>query len=156
MSSVTAGETGPHRLNVSLVAADRRVWTGTAAMVVARTTEGDVGVLPGHQPILSILLPSVVTVRDASSGDGGSTDIAAVISGGFLSVDHGNVSILAESVLLPEEIDTAAAEALLNSAREVESSAASDKADLEQADADIRFAEAQLRVASGGAAVSGH
>jgi F-type H+-transporting ATPase subunit epsilon len=146
---------GTSRLNVSLVAADRKVWTGTAAMVVARTTEGDVGILPGHQPILSILLPSIVTVRGASDGEG-TRDIAAVVSGGFLSVDHSDVSILAESVLLPEEIDTAAAESLLRSAHEVENSAASDKADLDQADADIRFAEAQLRVASGGAAVSGH
>ncbi len=158
MTSVT-GEAGTHRLNVSLVAADRKVWTGTAAMVVARTTEGDVGILPGHQPILSILLPSVVVIRGAEGGDR-----EAVISGGFLSVAGREVSVLAESVLLPAEIDTAEAQALLDSARAVEHDTSADtalspagrRAALEQADADIRFAEAQLRVAGGTAAVSGH
>jgi F-type H+-transporting ATPase subunit epsilon len=153
---MTVTEAGSHRLAVSLVAADRRVWTGTAAMVVARTTEGDVGVLPGHQPILSILLPSVLMVRGAEGDGSAGDDLAVVISGGFVSVAGNKVSILAESVLLPSEIDTAAAEALLREARAAEGSAGSDKAVLEQAEADIRFAEAQLRVASGGAGVSGH
>jgi F-type H+-transporting ATPase subunit epsilon len=145
---VTTG--GKSVLAVSLVAADRKVWTGTAAMVIARTTEGDTGVMPGHQPILSILLPSVVTVRAAAGS--GAEDFAAVVSGGFLSVDHNKVSILAESVLLPAEIDTDAAQALLASAREAERAAESahDKDALEQAEADIRFAESQLRVARGG------
>jgi F-type H+-transporting ATPase subunit epsilon len=134
--------TGGSRLNVSLVAADRKVWTGTAAMVVARTTEGDVGVLPGHQPILSILLPSVVVIRGAEGGD-----IEAVVSGGFLSVAGREVAVLAESVLLPAEIDAEAARRLLSEARGVEHDANAGKADKEQADADIRFAEAQLRVA---------
>jgi F-type H+-transporting ATPase subunit epsilon len=161
--SIEAG-TGSHRLNVSLVAADRKVWTGTAAMVVARSTEGDVGVLPGHQPILSILLPSVVIIRGAEGGGAGGTagaagaasgDIEAVVSGGFLSVAGSEVAVLAESVLLPSEISVESAQALLAEAREVEHDSAADKAALDQADADIRFAEAQLRVA-GGAVASGH
>jgi len=131
------------RLNVSLVAADRKVWQGTAEMVVARTTEGDTGVLPGHQPILSILAPSVVTVRGT---DEGTKEV--VVSGGFLSVARDDVSILAESVLLPAEIDVAAAKELAASARERETAAGDhDKEAREQAQADLRFAEAQLRVA---------
>jgi F-type H+-transporting ATPase subunit epsilon len=147
MSSVTAeGGAGPNRLNVSLVAADRKVWTGTAAMVVARTTEGDVGVLPGHQPILSILQPSVVIIRGAEEGD-----IEAVVSGGFLSVAGRDVAVLAESVLLPAEVNAEAARELLTAARTVEHDPAASQADKDQADADIRFAEAQLRAAGAGA-----
>jgi F-type H+-transporting ATPase subunit epsilon len=130
------------RLNVSLVAADRKVWQGTAEMVVARTTEGDTGVLPGHQPILSILAPSVVTVRGTEEGT-----LEAVVSGGFLSVARDDVSILAESVLLPSEINVAAAKELASSARAAEDAAAGDTEAREQAQADLRFAEAQLRVA---------
>ena len=133
---------GGRRLNVSLVAADRKVWQGTADMVVARTTEGDTGVLPGHQPILSILAPSVVTVRGTDEGT-----LQAVVSGGFLSVARDDVSILAESVLLPDEIDVAAAKDLAAAARAAEDSAGDDKAAREQAEADMRFAEAQLRAA---------
>jgi F-type H+-transporting ATPase subunit epsilon len=147
---------GPRRLNVSLVAADRKVWQGTADMVVARTTEGDTGVLPGHQPILSILAPSVVSVRGT---DEGTLDV--VVSGGFLSVARDDVSILAESVLLPSEIDVAAAKDLAATAREAEVAAGDhDKPAREQAQADLRFAEAQLRAAGdpsvGATATAGH
>ena len=134
---------GARRLNVSLVAADRKVWQGTADMVVARTTEGDTGVLPGHQPILSILAPSVVSVRGTDEGT-----LEAVVSGGFLSVARDDVSVLAESVLLPGEIDIAAARELAADAREREQAAGDhDKPARELAQADLRFAEAQLRVA---------
>ena len=133
---------GGRRLNVSLVAADRKVWQGTAEMVIARTTEGDTGVLPGHQPILSILAPSVVTVRGTEEGS-----LEAVVSGGFLSVARDDVSILAESVLLPSEIDVAAARDLAATARAAEDAAGADAEAREQAQADLRFAEAQLRVA---------
>jgi F-type H+-transporting ATPase subunit epsilon len=143
---------GARRLNVSLVAADRKVWQGTAEMVVARTTEGDTGVLPGHQPILSILHPSVVTVRGTEEGV-----LEAVVSGGFLSVARDDVSILAESVLLPSEIDVAAARQLAASARDAEHAAgAEDKAAREQAEADLRFAEAQLRVSGDASVGAGH
>lgn len=144
---------GTRRLNVSLVAADRKVWQGTAEMVVARTTEGDTGVLPGHQPILSILAPSVVSVRGTEEGL-----LEAVVSGGFLSVARDDVSILAESVLLPGEINVAAARELAASARAAEDAAGDAGSDeeraaaREQAQADLRFAEAQLR-ASGDASV---
>jgi F0F1-type ATP synthase epsilon subunit len=97
----------------------------------------------------------VVIIRGAEGGTEASGDIEAVVSGGFLSVAGREVSVLAESVLLPSEISTAGAQELLNSARAVEHDSASDKAALDQADADIRFAEAQLRVA-GGPVASGH
>lgn len=141
---------GARRLNVSLVAADRKVWAGTAEMIVARTTEGDTGVLPGHQPILSILQPSVVSIRGTEEGN-----LEAVVSGGFLSVARDDVSVLAESVLLPAEIDVAAARQLAADARAAEHAAGDDTAAREQADADLRFAEAQLR-AAGQTAAAGH
>ena len=44
-------------LQVELVAADRRVWTGEASMVSARSIDGDLGILPGHTPTLVVLAP---------------------------------------------------------------------------------------------------
>ncbi|MEY9935110.1 F-type H+-transporting ATPase subunit epsilon [Catenulispora sp. GP43] len=142
---------GARRLNVSLVAADRKVWQGTAEMVIARTTEGDTGVLPGHQPILSILAPSVVTVRGT---DEGTKEV--VVSGGFLSVARDDVSVLAESVLLPSEINVAAAKELAAAARAAEDAAGDDSAARDQAQADLRFAEAQLRVSGDASVGAGH
>ncbi len=87
-------------LNVQLVAADRAIWSGTARMVIARTVDGDLGVLPGHALLLAELADGVVTIRTT---DGES--VVAAVHGGFISVDVDGVSLLAESAELAEEID---------------------------------------------------
>ena len=87
-------------LNVQLVAADRAIWSGTARMVIARTVDGDLGVLPGHALLLAELADGVVTIRTT---DGES--VVAAVHGGFISVDADGVSLLAESAELAEEID---------------------------------------------------
>ncbi|NHA68667.1 F0F1 ATP synthase subunit epsilon [Phycicoccus flavus] len=78
-------------LQVELVAADRKVWEGEASQVSARSTEGDLGVLPGHQPTLVVLAEGEVRINSG----GWKT---ASVDGGFMSVDHDRVTIVAESV----------------------------------------------------------
>jgi len=85
-------------LQVEMVAADRTVWSGEASMVIARTTEGDVGVLRGHAPLLSLLTDAAVEI---TTPDG---VVHAAVDGGFLSVAGDRVSILSEHALLAEEI----------------------------------------------------
>jgi len=85
-------------LQVEMVAADRTVWSGEASMVIARTTEGDVGVLRGHAPLLSLLTDAAVEI---TTPDG---VVHAAVDGGFLSVAGDRVSILSERALLAEEI----------------------------------------------------
>ena len=88
-------------LQVELVAVERMIWSGEARMVIARTTEGEIGVLPGHAPLLGELAPGgVVTIR-TDSGD----DLVVAAHGGFLSVTGHGVSILAETAELSTEID---------------------------------------------------
>ena len=78
---------------VEVVSVESMVWAGEADMVVARTTEGELAVLAGHIPLLGQLLePSRVRVKKP---DG--EEIAYDIAGGFLSVTHDTVTILAES-----------------------------------------------------------
>ena len=79
-------------LQVEIVSADRKVWEGDASQVSARSTDGDLGILPGHTPILCVLAEGEVRV----STDGGWRTV--VVDGGFLSVDHDRVTIVAESV----------------------------------------------------------
>ena len=79
-------------LQVELVAADRRVWTGEASMVRARSVDGELGILPGHTPLLGVLVSGDVVIH----GDGG--DQTATIDSGFLSVEHDRVTIVAETV----------------------------------------------------------
>ena len=91
-------------LHVELVAADRTVWSGAATAVIARTLEGDLGILAGHQPLLGVLANGPVQIR-ATDGD----SVVAAVHGGFLSVADNRVSILAEIAELAEEIDEAQA-----------------------------------------------
>jgi len=93
-------------LNVQLVAAERAVWSGTARLVVARTVDGDIGVMPGHQPLLGELADGVVVIRTTEG-----TDQVAAVHGGFISVENNQVSLLAEDAELATEIDVAAAKA---------------------------------------------
>lgn len=88
-------------MNVQLVAVERSVWSGKATFVFARTTEGEVGVLPGHVPMLAELAQAEM-VRIDSVDEG---EMHAAVYGGFLSVTADGVSILAESVELRNEID---------------------------------------------------
>jgi F-type H+-transporting ATPase subunit epsilon len=87
-------------LAVQLVAAERAVWSGTASIVIARTLDGDLGVLPGHAPLLAELADGVVTIRTVD-GD----PVVAAVHGGFISVENNTVSLLAEGAELADEID---------------------------------------------------
>lgn len=104
-----AADTGTG-LQVEMVAADRTVWSGEASMVIARTTEGDVGVLRGHAPLLSLLVDAAVEI---TTPDG---VVHAAVDGGFLSVAADRVSILSEHALLAEEIKIDEARAELDAA----------------------------------------
>lgn len=86
-------------LHVELVSVEREVWSGEASQVIARTTEGEIGILPGHAPLLGQLAEGY-DVRIVQSGGG---EIAVPVSGGFLSVTDKGVTILAESATLPGE-----------------------------------------------------
>lgn len=87
-------------MQVELVAADRLVWSGEAKMVIARTTEGDVGILPNHAPMLSTMVDGIVDVTTVQ----GETWIAAV-DAGFLSVANNRISILSEHAQMSHDID---------------------------------------------------
>ena len=77
-------------LKVSVVSADREIWSGEAKQLVARTVEGEIGILAGHEPVLAILAEGDVRITLA---DG--SVIKARAADGFLSVDHDSVSVVA-------------------------------------------------------------
>ena len=124
-------------MQVELVAADRLVWSGEATMVLARTTEGDVGILPNHAPMLSLMVHGIVDVTTAD----GETWVAAV-DAGFLSVAGNRISILSEKAQISHEIDLEKARQDLKRAE-----SAGENAD-EAADAAAKaWAEARIRAA---------
>lgn len=114
-------------LHVELVVPDREVWSGSARMVVAKTLDGDIGVLASHPPVIGLLAEgSMVRILDAESSGpgesggngsgGGSGEVVAAVSGGFLSVADDRISILARQAELGTEVDTSAARAVLEEA----------------------------------------
>jgi len=123
-------------LQVELVAVERTIWSGEARMVIARTTEGELGILPGHAPLLGQLAEGgVVSIRGAE----GQEDLVVAAHGGFLSVTERGVSILAETAEISTEID-------VQRAREALSRAEGERDDPE-AVAATRRAQSRLRAA---------
>ena len=104
-------------MRVALVSPEREVWSGEAEFVVARTLEGEIGILPGHSPVLGVLLDgSIVKITPT----GGADPILAMVGSGFFSVANDEVSVLAEQAELGTEIDVTAAREELREAGEGE------------------------------------
>ncbi|WP_026360872.1 F0F1 ATP synthase subunit epsilon [Amycolatopsis nigrescens] len=108
-------------ISVELVAVERRLWSGKATFVVAQTTEGELGIMPGHEPTLGQLVEGGVVKVTTTDGD----TFTAAVHGGFLSVTNTGVSILAETAELADEIDVAAAKSALSGDDETERARAS-------------------------------
>jgi len=99
-------------MQVELVSVERAIWSGEATAVYARTTEGEIGILPGHSPLLGALAPGwLVRIQQA---DGVEQRVA--VHGGFLSVRGDGVSVLAELAESADEIDVARAREALQQA----------------------------------------
>jgi F-type H+-transporting ATPase subunit epsilon len=130
-------------LNVDLVSAERRVWSGEANFVVARTLDGELGILPGHISLLGVLAEGfTVRITGGDAGDG----IEAAAHGGFLSVSDDNVTILTEIAELSGEIDIDRARAALERATNASLDDGEDAADTAVAAA----SRARARLAAAG------
>jgi F-type H+-transporting ATPase subunit epsilon len=123
-------------MTVELVAVERRIWSGKATFVLARTTVGEIGVLPGHEHTLAQLDEAGIVRVD--SADGGSTTLA--VHGGFLSITPTSVTVLAEYAEVSHEIDVSRARTAL------------ERADTSDSEGAAAAARAQARLKAAGAA----
>ena len=98
-------------MTVELVAVEQRLWSGSATLVSAQTTEGEIGIMPGHEPVLGQLIEGGTVSITSVDGE----RIVAAVHGGFLSVTATTVTILAESADMAQDIDVEAAKAVCNS-----------------------------------------
>ena len=119
-------------LNVAMVSTRRNVWEGEATLVVMRTLDGEVGIMPGHSPLLGMLADGPLLIRPVEG-----EDVRAYIHEGFVTVDSNRVIVLAEWLELASEIDVRQAEQELEAAR------------AKGTEAEVRKQEGRLQVAVG-------
>jgi F-type H+-transporting ATPase subunit epsilon len=99
-------------MHVELVSIEAPIWSGEATGVFGRTVEGELGILPGHTPLLGALEPGYPVRIKQESGE----ELRVAVHGGFLSVHKdGDVAVLAEQAELADDIDVARAREAYNS-----------------------------------------
>jgi len=128
-------------LTLEIVTAERVVFTdNNVDMVVAPSADGEVGILPHHAPLLTML--QIGELRVKKGGD----EQSIIIAGGFMEVLNDKVTILADVAERSEEIDTATAEQARDRAREALSNRDAAAGDLAAAQAAMRLASLRLRI----------
>ena len=123
-------------MHCDIVSAEREIFSGRVTMVIATGTLGELGIMPGHAPLLSGIVPGPVRLKM----DGGEEEVFFA-SGGFLEVQPGVVTVLADTALRADDLD------------EAEAAAAKDQAERELSDqaADFDFSVAAAQLAEAGA-----
>jgi F-type H+-transporting ATPase subunit epsilon len=130
-------------LHVELLMPDRTLWSGEAGMVIAKTMDGDIGILSGHSPVFGILSPgSLVRIREIPGQESAGDEVRAAVRDGFLSVTDNRVSILASSGQLASDVDIATVRVELDTA-----TAEAGSASAVEESAEVRYARARLRAA---------
>ena len=129
-------------IHVDVVTAERAVLSSEADSVTAMTVEGQISVLPGHVPLVTLLQPGELVVRV-----GGEETLLAV-AGGFLEVSREGIVVLADACERAEEIDIERA-ALAKRRAQALIEAGASETDAAAAEAALRRAVARLRVAEG-------
>ncbi len=100
-------------LHFELVSPSRLLFSGEVASVTLPGTEGDMGILPGHAPVLSTLRPGVITVtRDAGE------ELRIFVRGGFAEVNPSGLTVLAETAIPLSELDATAIAGQVRNAEE--------------------------------------
>lgn len=128
-------------IRLDIVTAERMVYSDDVDLVVAPGSEGQLGILPHHTPLMTTLLPGEVRIKK------GSEELLLAITGGFLEVRPDRVVILADAAERAEEIDVERAEAARKRARERLSQQRELGVDGTRAEAALRRSLARLRIA---------
>ena len=127
-------------MQIHIVSAEKEIFSGEAEMFFAPSADGDIGVHPGHTPLLSILRPGEVRIKLASG-----EDEAFYISGGMLEVQPDMVTVLSDTAVRAHDLDEAAA---LEARERAENLMQGRDADIDYATAQAEFAEAIAQLAT--------
>tara|TARA_B110000503_G_C7121350_1_gene402663 strand:- start:111 stop:539 length:429 start_codon:yes stop_codon:yes gene_type:complete len=130
----------PITIHCDIVSAEREIFSGRVALLVATGGEGELGVSYGHAPLLTALVPGAVRIVTESGEEN-----IYYVSGGFLEVQPGVVSILADTAIRAADVDEVAAE---EARREAEQAMTNQSADFDYGRASAQLAEAAGQLAA--------
>ncbi len=129
------------RIQLDVITPERSVLSETVDFVSVPGLGGELGILPGHTPLISQLRTGVLSYTQ------GATTERLLVSGGFVEVNHDRVSVLADLAERPAEINTANARQAREQAERALAAFSGDETDFEQARAELDRAEARLQLA---------
>ena len=133
-------------IKLEVVSPDRLVYSGDISMLIFRSTNGELGILPKHAPLVTGLIPHALRIKDEE----GAEQLMAV-SGGFVEVTPEKIAVLASAAEEPEGIDEMRAEKSYQRAKERidkfhQGGAEKDSIDIKRAELALQRAKARLLV----------
>jgi F-type H+-transporting ATPase subunit epsilon len=128
-------------IRCEIVTQERLVFSEDVDMVTAPGAEGELGILPHHAPLLTAMAPGELRIKRAGREE------YFAISGGFMEVQPGKVTILADAAERSDEIDERRADAARHSAEELLRQHVPDQSTAAAIEASLRRAQARLKVA---------
>ena len=129
-------------IRVEIVSAEEEIFSGEAEMVVASAVLGEVGIAPGHTPLITRIRPGEVRVKSPDEAE----DLAIYVSGGILEVQPHLVSILSDTAVRVADLDEAAAEKAKTEAEASLAGAVPGEIDYAAVQAQLAEASAQLQL----------
>lgn len=125
-------------MQLDIASTESRIFSGRVESMVCTGTLGDMGILPGHAPLLSALIPGPVRLVTAEG-----QEMIFYVSGGYLEVQPGVVNILADTAIRADDMDEAQAE---QAKKDVEAAIANRDAEFEYSRAATQLAEAAAQI----------
>mgnify|MGYP005987883185 CR=1 FL=1 len=138
---MSTGSPDQKRVGVQVLTPEGVVHDGVAAMVVAPSVGGEVGILPRHVPLIAALHPGSTRIKMLDD-----SEVVMATTEGYIAVEDDRVLIMVEQAELAGDIDRARAELALSAAQEAVEAAGDDEAALAAATAALRRAENRLKV----------
>lgn len=126
-------------IHVDVVSAEESIFAGEAKFVTLPGETGELGILPGHTPLISRIRPGTVTITRADNNE----TVTIFVAGGLLEVQPGVVTVLADTAIRGKDLDEAKAEAARKAAEQALAEA-KDKAEIAVVEAELAMLAAQL------------
>ena len=129
-----------HTIQVDVVSAEEQIFSGEAEFVVLPGTVGELGILPGHTPLLTEIKPGAVRIKIPNQAE----DELVFVQGGFLEVQPHQVTVLADTAIRAKDLDEKAALEAKRLAEEAMQNKTS-REEIAQAEGELAAAVAQLQ-----------